>query len=60
MTISRSRYSNCCIGIWWLYSTATTGATEEYDGTSWATFSRKYEYSKTDAFAGAGTTNSSV
>jgi hypothetical protein len=36
--LSRSWYSNSSFSFWWLYSAfgpPNTGATEEYDGTSW-------------------------
>jgi hypothetical protein len=32
--VRRSRYTNCSFSFWWFWY---TGATEEYDGTSWTT-----------------------
>jgi hypothetical protein len=32
---SRSRNSNSSFSFWWLWIPAVTGATEEYDGTTW-------------------------
>jgi hypothetical protein len=51
---SRCRYTNSWISFWWLLSSSfCTGATEEYNGTSWTTKSRKFKYSK-KGLAGAG------
>jgi hypothetical protein len=51
--ISRSRNTNSSFSFWWLWYTCT-GATEEYDGSTW-TKSYWFKYSKIFTLAGAGT-----
>jgi hypothetical protein len=51
---SRCRNTNCSFSFWWLCTASTTGATEEYDGTSWTTSPASLEYSKR-LLGGAGT-----
>jgi hypothetical protein len=51
--LSRSWYSNSRISIWW-YFPANTGATEEYDGTSW-TSQLEVWHTARNKLAGAGT-----
>jgi hypothetical protein len=46
-------YTNCRFSFWWIY-TAVTGATEEYDGTSWATNPGSLNTARRD-LAGCGT-----
>jgi hypothetical protein len=57
---SRSRNTNSSISFWWLYGTAVTGATEEYDGTTWATCPGSFKYSKTSLAGSAGTQTAAI
>jgi hypothetical protein len=57
--IRRCRNTNSSFSFWWLYYQLHTGATEEYDGSTWTASSWKFKHTARKNLRRSRNTNSS-